>query len=169
MNGMDIYLKNFLLGLTAIFFVLVVWWFYKISTLVNVFLKASLNVIGGVPLVKGRILPIFLPEEIKGSYKGRDVVVGVHYSGLKGEFLPLPNIRMRLREVIGYNLNRLPNYAVIEKNCLVFKVKISVLWGIFDKNFPQVFTKSYLVVALEKLVATAEDVERGRTLKEVFK
>jgi hypothetical protein len=44
-----------------------------------------------------------------------------------------------------------------------------VLWGIFDKNFEQVLSKNYLIIALERLLATAEDVERGRTLKEIFK
>jgi hypothetical protein len=65
-------------------------------------------------------------------------------------------------------MNRLPNYAVIEKNLLIYKVKLTIFWGIFDRSYPQVFTRNYCIIALEKLLATAEDVERGRTSKEVL-
>lgn len=169
MNGMDVFSRYVVAGLAAIFVGLVFWWFFLVAGLVEAFLKAALEVLGGTFLTKGRIAPFYQMHEVKGVYKGREVVVGVVFSGLKGEFLPLPHIQMKLREAIGYNFNRLPNYAVIEKGNLVYKVKLSVLWGVFDKNFPQVFSKNYLIIALEKLLSTAEDVERGRTVKEIFK
>jgi len=160
LNGMDIFTKDVILGVAAVFIFLVFWWFYIVTSLIKTFLKAAQEVLGGTFTAKGRL---------KGTYKGREVLVGVIFSGFKGEFMPFPHIQMRLREAIGYNTNRLPNYAVIEKGYLVYKVKLSVLWGVFDKNFPQVFSKNYLIISLEKLLATAEDVERGRTIKEVFK
>ncbi|MFH1691244.1 MAG: hypothetical protein ABIC68_01530 [Candidatus Omnitrophota bacterium] len=102
-------------------------------------------------------------------YKGRQVIVGVDYSGFNGEFLPLPFIQMKLKEALSYNYHRLPNYATIEKNNLVFKVKVSILFGVFDRNYPKVFSRNYFVIALEKMIATAEDAERGRTISDMFK
>jgi hypothetical protein len=130
---------------------------------VRAFLKYGIDILGA-KAVNGNIIPPFYRKvELKGVYKGREVFLGVLFTGFKNEYLPLPYIQMRLKDAMGYNINRVPNYATIEKNFLVYKVKLSVLWGVFDKNYPQVFGKSYLVVALEKLLATAEDVERGRT------
>ncbi len=169
MNGMGTYTKYIFFGLGLAFLFLVIWWFYRVNTLVEIFLKSSKEALGGQSLTKTRLLPFYSKEEVKGNYKGRDTIVGVVYTGFKGEFLPLPFIRMRLKEALGYNLNRLPNYCLIEKNFLVYKVKLSVLWGVFDKNYPHVFSRNYLIIALEKLLSTAEDVERGRTVKEVFK
>ena len=169
MKGMDVYTKYIYFVLGAVLVVLIFWWLYRVITLIEIFLKAAKEVLGGSSLTKAKLLPFYNKEEVKGSYKGREVIVGVVYTGFKGEFLPLPFIQMRLKEAFGYNYNRLPNYATIEKNFLIYKVKLSVLWGVFDKNFPQVFSSNYLVIALEKLLSTAEDVERGRTVKEIFK
>ena len=168
-NSIDIFTQYTLYGVGACIILLVFSWFYRVNSLIRNFLKASKEVLGADGSIKTLFAPFYNKEEVKGSYKGREVVIGVIYSGLKGEFLPLPSIQMRLKEALGYNINRLPNYAIIEKNCLIYKVKLSLLWGVFDKNFPQVFSKNYLVIALEKLLSTAEDVERGRTVKELFK
>ena len=168
-GGLDLLTKDTLFVLGGIFFVLVIWWFVRVVMLVGVFLKAAKEVIGDNGALKSRLLPYYYQEEVKGSYKGREVSIGIIYAGLQGEFLPLPYIRMRLKEAVGYNTNRLPHYAVIEKNFLIYQSKLSVLWGIFDKNFEHVLSKNYLIIALERLLATAEDVERGRTLKEIFK
>ncbi len=169
MNGMDIYTKYILFGAGFVFLILVSLWAYRVSALVEVFLKAAREVLGSKPLTKTHLPFFYNQEEIRGSYKGREVTLGVVYSGLGTEFLPLPRIAMSLKETVGYNINRLPNYAAIEKNLLIYKVKLSVLWGVFDKNYPQVFSRNYLIIALEKLLATAEDVERGRSPKEIFK
>lgn len=166
---MNIYTKYILTVVGAIFVVLAVWWLYRVNTLIDNFLKIGSGILGGKAIVKTRIPFLYEKEELKGSYKGREVIVGVIYSGLQGEFLPLPCIQMRLGESMGYNMNRLPDYADISKNLLVYKIKLSVPWGVFDKGYPQVFSKSYLIIALEKLLATSEDVERGRRMKDIFK
>ncbi|MEK7850088.1 MAG: hypothetical protein AAB213_04675 [Candidatus Omnitrophota bacterium] len=166
---MNIYTKYILTVVGAIFVVLAVWWLYRVNTLIDNFLKIGSEILGGKAIAKTRIPFLYEKEVLKGSYKGREVIVGVIYSGLQGEFLPLPCIQMRLRESMGYNTNRLPNYAYISKNLLVYKIKLSVPWGVFDKSYPQVFSKSYLIIALEKLLATSEDVERGRRMKDIFK
>ncbi|MFH0941114.1 MAG: hypothetical protein V1840_04595 [Candidatus Omnitrophota bacterium] len=164
---MDIYTKYILTAIGAIFVALVVWWLYRVNALIENFFKMGSEILGGRAIAKTRIPFVYEKEVLKGSYKGRDVIVGVAYSGLQGEFLPLPCIQMRLRESMGYNTNRLPNYAGISKNFLVYKIKLSLSWGVFDKSYPQVFSKSYLVIALEKLLATSEDVERGRRMKDI--
>lgn len=169
MNGMDIYSKYIIAALALLFVVLVFWWYYRSSVLVSAFLKYGVDILGGKFVSGSRIPPFYRTVEIIGTYKGREVFLGVVFTGFKNEFLTLPHIQMRLRDAIGYNTNRLPNYTEIKKNYLIYKVRLSVLWGVFDKNYPQVFSKSYLIIALEKLLATAEDVERGRTVGEIFK
>ena len=168
-SGMDILMRDLLMGLGAFVVFLIFWWIFRIIRLVEFFLKAAIEVLGGAYVNKTHMGPFYSKNEVKGNYKGREVFVGVLFSGFRGEFLPMPHIQMRLREVIGYNTNRLPHYAVIEKNLLVYKAELSVLWGVFDKHFPHVFGIEFLLVALEQLLATAEDVERGRTIKEVWK
>ncbi|OIO36527.1 MAG: hypothetical protein AUJ74_02270 [Candidatus Omnitrophica bacterium CG1_02_44_16] len=166
---MDIYTKYIITTIAAIFVALVVWWFYRVNTLIDNFLKMGSGILEGKAIANIRIPFFYEKEVLKGSYKGRDVILGVVYSGLQGEFLPLPCIQMRLSESMGYNTNRLPNYADISKNFLVYKIKLSVPWGIFDKSYAQAFSKSYLVIALEKLLAISEDVERGRRMKDILK
>ena len=166
---MDIYTKYVITVIGTIFLALVFWWLYRVNTLIENFLKMGFDILGGKAISKVRIPFLYEKELLKGSYKGREVVLGVIYSGLQGEFLPLPCIQIRLSESIGYNTNRLPNYAYISKNFLVYKIKLSVPWGVFDKSYSQVFSKSYLVIALEKLLATSEDVERGMRIKDIFK
>lgn len=174
MNGVaagagDVFTKTLLLSFAGVFFILVFWWFYRITALIEPFLKDAQELLAGEWLGKSRSFLFYKKEEIKGRYKGREVFVGIVYAGLRGEFMPLPHVRMRLKEAMGYNLNRLPNYAVIEKRFLIYKVKPALLWGVFDKNYPGLFGKNNLSIALEKLLSTAEDVERGRTVKDVFK
>jgi hypothetical protein len=161
----DIFGRMIFTVLGALFVALLLWWFYRISTLVNAFLGYALEVTGAQFVQGLRIPPFYRKIEITGNYKGRDVNCGVVFAGFKNEFLPLPHIEMRLKDTVGYNMNRLPNYAVIEKNLLIYKVRLSVLWGVFDKSYLLVFGKSYFVIALEKLLATAEDVERGRSTR----
>lgn len=169
MNGMDSYSRYIVIGIVGLFFGVIFWWFCRVIVLVDGFLKMAREVLGAQSFVRNHLPFFYHKKEMRGSYKGRDVVVGIVFAGLQGEFLPLPYISLRLKETLGYNMNRLPNYAVIEKNYLTYKVKLSVLWGVSDKNYPPVFSKHYLVIALERLLATAEDIERGRTLKEIFK
>lgn len=138
-------------------------WLWRVATLTEVFLKNVQETLRATWQGKNRSFLIYKKEELKGSYKGREVIIGVIYAGFKGEFMPLPCVRMKLKEALGYNTNRLPNYAVIEDRHLVYNVKPSLAWGVFDKNYPQVFSKNALLVILEKLLAAAEDLERGRT------
>lgn len=167
--GVDKFAKYFWAGLGIFFVIFVVWWIYRMRTIAEDFFKNAAQILGGAWHSKGRILPFYSPNEIQGSYKGREVSVGVIYSGINGEFLPLPYIRMRLTESFGYNINRLPHYATIEKNFLVYHLKVSILWGLLDKNYPQLFSKNYLLVVLDKMVVAADDVERGKTFKEILK
>ncbi len=146
----------------------IVGWLARTRVVIQHFLKASREVLGvpEVPLPSWRLF--FSRHEVSGIYKGRDVQVGVRYSGIKNAFLPLPLICMMLKETMGYNTARLPQYAVIEKNTLVFLPKANLPWSVFDKAFDKVFSKNYLILALEKMMATAEDLERGHPSREVF-
>lgn len=169
MNGLDGFGKILIGTLFVIVIVCVFWWLHKTSVLIHGFLKSAAQVLGCADQKRLRLLPLVNRSEMKGVYKGRDVEVGVVFSGFKSEFLPLPHIQVRLKETLGYNINRLPQYAFIEKNQLIYKLRLNLLWGVFDRNYIHVFSKNYLVIALEKLLATAEDLERGREVKEFFK
>lgn len=147
----------------------IVWWLVRTTLVIEHFLKASREVLGAEDARKVRRLPFFASREIQGSYKGRDVHIGVRYSGLKNIFLPLPRICVTLKETMGYNTGRLTQYAAIEKNTLIFLPKVSLVLGVFDKGFEKVFSKNYLIMALEKMMATAEDLERGHPLKEILR
>ncbi|MDD5019079.1 MAG: hypothetical protein PHH75_02345 [Candidatus Omnitrophica bacterium] len=152
----------------VLFTALVVAWLARTVIVVEHFLKVSRDVLGVSGRPKVRWTPAYEPCEIKGTYKGRDISVGVIYAGFKNEFLPLPHICMNLKESIGYNTGRLPHYAAIDKNTLIFLPKVSLVFGVFDKTFPWLFGKNYLIMALEKMLATAEDLERGHSFNEVF-
>lgn len=165
----DIFSRTFYLSLGVIFIFLTFWWFFSIIGLVEPFLKSAIQLTGGGFKNKGRIPPFYNKQEIGGVYKGREVFIGIVYSGFRNEFLPLPHIQMCLKETVGYNISRLPDYAVIEKNFLIYKVRMPILWGVFDRNFPQIFSHENLRIALDRLLAIAEDLERGRTPKELFK
>ncbi len=155
-------------GFLIIFVGLLFLWFYRASRLAESFIKIAVETLGGEPCVKKRVPLFYKKEEVKAIYKGRLVYVGVIYSSFNREFLLLPHIQMRLKDSIGYNYERLPNYTLIKGNLLIYKIKMNIIWGVFDKNYPKVFTKSQLIIALDRLLSTAEDVERGRTVKDVF-
>ncbi|MFA5038393.1 MAG: hypothetical protein WC732_01785 [Candidatus Omnitrophota bacterium] len=154
----------FLVTCGAVLAGLVIAWMIRSSLGVAHLLKSAWEVLGSQTVSQPR-----LGQTVRGTYKGRDVSIGAVYSGIKGEFLPLPDIRMRLKEVIEYNINRLPHYAKIDRNDLVYLPKLNLPWGVFDRAFPTVFSKNYLVMALERMLATAEDLERGRTIKELLR
>lgn len=153
----------FLFTLFCLVLALVVWWAVRSSMAIEHLLASAWEVLA--PLSDQRA---HLGQTAKGVYKGRNVLIGAMFSGFKGEFLPLPDIRMELKDTMGYNTNRLPHYAKIEGRELVYIPKLTLNWGVFDKTFPKIFSKNYLIIALEKMLTTAEDVERGRTLKEFF-
>jgi hypothetical protein len=141
-------------------------WYYRVITLAENFLKSAAKILSGSQRKKPNGNIFYRKDELSGSYKGREVVIGIEHTGLKGEFMALPCMQMKLKDAIGYNLNRLPHYAFVDKKMLIYKIKINVLWGIFDKNYPQVFSQSYLIMSLERLLASTEDLERGRMPKE---
>ncbi|MFB3919228.1 ATP-dependent permease AUS1 [Candidatus Velamenicoccus archaeovorus] len=146
----------------------IIWWLARTTLVIGHFLKAGREVLGVEDARRPPWLDFLASREIRGVYKGRDIYIGVSYSGIKNIFLPLPRVCMTLKETTGYNTGRLTQYAAIENNTLVFLPKVSLALGVFDKGFEKVFSKNYLIMALEKMIATAEDLERGHPLKEVF-
>jgi hypothetical protein len=163
MNGLTFLLAGIGVGLALVL------WMMRVALLVEGLLRAASDVLEDPRPRPGRNFFYFQREELSGTYKGRDVTIGVVYLGIRGEFLVLPHIRLKLHESIGYNLNRLPHYATLEKSAIVYKMKASFMGGIFDKGYPLIFNRSFLVIALDKLRASAEDLESGRTYKDVFK
>jgi len=107
-------------------------------------------------------------DEMRGIFKGRDVVIGISHAGLRGEGMSFPFIALRLHETMGYNLDRLPHYAVIEKDLVVYCMKSFGLLGVFGMSYPLFFSRKTLIIALDRLFATAQDLEGGRTYREVF-
>ncbi len=143
-------------------------WLGRVAVLAYRFLHVAAGVIEG-PQWKRTVHFLFYgKEELRGTYKGRDVIIGVAFAGFRGELMSFPHIALRLREAIGYNLNRLPHYAVIEKGYVVYRMQFSGLLAVFDKSYPQFFSRNYLIIALDRLFATAEDLERGRMYNGVF-
>lgn len=165
---------NFMAGvftwtLVIVLIGLVFYWVYRVFRLMKFFVAMSMEILRGTLLVPK--IPAFfhVKDEVKGVYQGREVVAGIVFSGLNEEFLPLPYIRVTLKETIGYNLNRLPHDAEIQKNFLVYKPRVSFLWGVFDRDYLQLFSHRHFLMLLEKFWVAAEDLERGRTIKEIFK
>jgi hypothetical protein len=144
-------------------------WLFRIRKIINSYLDLVGNIVGGKPKVDFRLLPVYAKDEITGEYQGRKVIVGVQYVGAGFEWMPLPYIGIELRNVIRYNYSRVPDFALIRSGWLVFKIKERLVWGVFDKSYPRFFTKDFIIIALTRLMAVAEDVERGRTLGEIFK
>jgi hypothetical protein len=142
-------------------------WYYRVITLTENFLKIATKLLSDAQRMKSSSGIFYRKEELSGTYKGREVVIGIEHTGIKSEFMAIPCIQMRLKAAMGYNLNRLPHYATLDKKMVVYKVSLNVLWGIFDKNYPQVFSQSFLIMSLERLLSTAEDLERGRTSMEL--
>jgi hypothetical protein len=100
MNALMIFLVAIGLGLAAVL------WMLRVALLVEGFLRAASDVLENVHPRAGHNPFLFHREELAGTYKGRDVTVGVVYTGIKKEFLVLPHIRLKLQESVGYNLNR---------------------------------------------------------------
>jgi hypothetical protein len=163
MKTLSLYLPWILTG--AFFCGLALIWYYRIITLGENFLKTSMKLLNEVKRRKSGGNIFYHKVEFSGIYKGREVFVGIEQTGLRGEFLALPYIQMKLKDALTYNMNRLPHYAFVQKKMVVYKMKVNVFWSIFDKNYPQVFSQSFFIVCLERLLATAEDLERGRLPK----
>jgi len=143
-------------------------WLIRVGILAQGFLRLAAGVIENPQRAGKNNFFFYRKDELRGVYKGREAVIGVFGAGTKGEIVSYPYIALRLREAMGYNLNRLPHYAVIEKGCVVYSLKFTGLLGVFEKSYPQLFSRNYLIIALDRLLATAEDLERGRTYKEIF-
>ncbi|MFH1621518.1 MAG: hypothetical protein ABIA97_00145 [Candidatus Omnitrophota bacterium] len=144
-------------------------WFYRIRKIVSGYLELLCNIIDCKSKPKRRFIPFYTKHEIKGDYKNREVIAGVRYVGLGFEWMPLPHIRVKLKDVIRYNYNRIPDFAYIKSGWLIFRIKERLVWGVFDRNYRRFFTKEFIIIALTRLLAVAEDSERGRTLEEIFK
>jgi len=144
-------------------------WFYRIRKIVGSYLNISCEIINCQKKPARRLVPLYSKAEATGVYKGREVIIGIQYTGLGFEWMPLPYIRVKLKDVIRYNYNRIPDFTFIQSGWLVFRIKDRLTWGIFDKNYMRFFTEDFIVIVLTRLLAVAEDVERGRTLEEIFK
>ena len=144
-------------------------WVVRVAVLAHRFLHIAAGIIEDPQWQRKGPGLFYGKDELRGTYKGRDVTLGITTAGFRGELMSFPHIALRLRDAIGYNLNRLPHYAVIEKGAVVYRMKFSGLLAVFDRSYPQFFSRNYLIIALDRLFATAEDLERGRTYGEVFK
>jgi len=144
-------------------------WFFRIRRIIDAYLELVCNIIDCDPKKVRRMFPLYSKNEIAGKYQGREVITGVQYVGLGFEWMPLPHIRVKLRDVIRYNYHRIPNFAYIKNGWLVFRIKERLVWGVFDRNYSRFFTKDFIIITLTSLLAVAEDSERGRTLEEIFK
>ena len=163
-------LKIIYIIISAVFlFIIGYFWFYRICRIIDSYLEMLYNIIDCKPIKKRRLLPLYSKNEARGTYKGREVIAGVQYAGLGFEWMPLPHIRIKLKDVIRYNYNRIPDFAFIKSGWLVFKIKERLAWGVFDKNYNRFFTKEFIIITLTRLLAVAEDAERGKTLGEIFK
>jgi len=163
-------LKNIYIIISAILLLTVGYaWLYRIRKIISGYLELLCNIIDCKQKLKRRLLPFYSKHEVKGNYKEREVIAGVQYVGLGFEWMPLPHIRIKLKDVIRYNYNRIPDFAYIKSGWLVFRIKERLIWGIFDRNYKRFFTKEFIIIALTRLLAVTEDVERGRTLEEIFK
>ena len=169
MNLESAHIVNMVVSGSFLIIVVVFAWVGRVAVLAHRFLHMAAEVIEEPQWQRKGHFSIYGKDEVRGTYKGRDVIIGIATAGIKKELMSFPHIALRLREAIGYNLNRLPHYVVIEKGFVVYRMKFSGLLAVFDKSYPQFFSRNYLIIALDRLFATAEDLERGRTYKEVFK
>ena len=144
-------------------------WFYRLRKVIDDYLNIVCVVLNCNIEKKHRLSPFYSKHEISGIYKDRAVIVGIQYVGLGFEWMPLPYIKVKLKDVLRYNYNRLPDFTYIKMGWLIFRIKERLAWGVFDKGYNRFFTKDFIVIALTKLLAVAEDAERGKTLEEIFK
>lgn len=167
--------QSFLINSLGFIFLIIIisligyFWFFRLRRLIDNYLVVLGQILDSKPKKKHRLFPLYSKIEVIGIYKDRQVVGGIHYVGLGFEWMPLPYIKIKLREVIRYNYHRVPNFAYIDKGWLVLKIKERLPWGVFDKNFNRFFSKDYIVITLTRLSAVADDVERGKTLEDIFK
>lgn len=150
-------------------FIIGYYWFFRIRRTVDAYLELLCNIVNGESRKGIRLLPLYSKNEVVGKYKDREVIAGILYLGVGFEWMPLPHIRIKLKDVIRYNYNRIPDFTYIKNGWLIFKIKERLVWGVFDKSYNRLFTKDFIIITLTKLLAIAEDVERGRTFGEVFK
>lgn len=163
-------LQNIYIVIGSIFLVVVgYFWLFRIRKIINNYLELVSNIVECKTPKKNRFLPVYSKNEITGKYEGREVIVGVQYVGLAFEWMPLPHISIKLNDVIRYNFSRVPDFAYIKRGWLIFRIKERLVWGVFDKNYSRFFTKDFIIITLTRLLAVAEDAEKGRTLKEIFK
>jgi len=149
--------------------ILVLFWCCRLSRIINRYLQTLGVIMQTVPLRGPQVMPLYSKYEVAGVYKDWQVLGGIKYRSVGIEVLPLPYIKIKLQPVIRYNLERLPNFTAIEKDrWLVFKVKHKLAWGIFDREYESFFSHDFIVNILERLVAVAEDLERGKKVEDIF-
>ena len=164
------FLKFIYLIISIVFFLVIGYcWFYRIRRTIDSYLELLCEIVDCKSVKRHRLLPIYSKNEIIGTYKDRQVIAGIQYIGIGFEWMPLPYIRIKLKDVIRYNYDRIPDFAFIKRGWLVFRIRERLTWGVFDKNYDRFFTKDFIIIALTRLLAVAEDAERGKTLEEIFK
>lgn len=166
----ELSLENIYIIIGSVFLAIIGYiWLFRIRKIINNYLNLVCEIINCEPSKKFRLLPVYSKDEIRGTYKDREIIVGLQYVGLGYEWMPLPYIRIKLKDVIRYNYSRVPDFAIIKSGWLVFKIKDRLVWGVLDRGYSRFFTKNYIIIILTRLLAVAEDAERGRTLGEIFK
>lgn len=169
MNYLSYNFIIFIFSSSIILLIIGYFWFYRACKIIENYLDNLSGVLSCQRERKRKFSLFYSRYELSGTYKGRPVIAGIQYVGLGFEWMPLPYIKIKLKDVIRYNYNRLPDFAYIKMGWLVFKIKERLTWGVFDKNYNRFFTKDFVLIALTRLLAVAEDVERGKTLEEIFK
>lgn len=162
---------KFIYFIISIFFLFLIgyFWFYRIRKIIDSYLGVLCEIFDCKPIKKHRFFPFYSKSEIRGTYKGREIAAGIQYTGLGFEWMPLPYMKIKLKEVIRYNYDRIPYFAFIKNGWLILKIKERLVWGIFDKNYSRFFSRDFIVITLTRLLAVVEDAERGKTLGEIFK
>jgi len=145
------------------------YWFYKLKNMIEEYLKFTCEIISCKNLRKRSWISLYSRVELEGSFNGRNAIAGVQYVGLGFEWMPLPYIKIKLKDVIRYNYDRIPDFTYIQRGWLIFKIKDRFTWGVFDKRYSHFFTKEFVNVTLTRLAVIADDIERGKTMEEIFK
>lgn len=158
-----------LIFVVVVVFIVIYFWFFRIRLLIDSYLRELYELVNYQPKRKHRLIPFYSKSEAVGLYKDREVVGGIRYLGRGLEWMPLPYIKIKLKDVIRYNYHKLPYFAQIERGWLILNIVERLPGGLLDKGYKRFFTKHYLVITLARLITVAEDVERGKTLKEIFR
>ena len=157
---MEIFLKGLLIASATVGLLLGVYWLRLVRLCVEPFLEEAAGLCEGQRTQKKGWPLFYKREEVRGHYKGREVSIGIIYTGMVYEYVPLPYIRMKLRgDIVSFNIKRLSDYAVVEDGDIVYKVKPQIIWGVFDRQYQQIFSRKSLVVVLDSLFTAAENVE----------